>query len=336
LRYTDSRRHFEGCSRDSGDGFAAAAFTKYLSIIPGAAPGQVVQPGQCVTVNSVTLTPGLEVADLNENNVSWRPGLSWSPEKGELFYVNASRGYKSGTLPILSAGTTAQFRPAKQESVLAYEAGFKLSLLDNMLQLNGAGFYYEYDNKQIRGKLPAGVFGNIGALVNVPRSHIDGFELSAIWRPVRGLILSPALTMVQSRIDRSDSGDFINFNLLGVQGDFTGEALPFTPKWSGNMDAEYNWAINSSLNAYLGGNFSFQSATNSGFGNLYQFRDKAYQLLDLRAGVETADGRWRIGLFGQNVTDTYYWSSVSKYGDTLMRMTGMPATYGVRASFRFR
>jgi iron complex outermembrane receptor protein len=330
LRYTNSKRHFEGCSRDNGDGLDAALFS-YLDVLAyGATPGTIIPPGGCFTVVPATKAPGVYVTDLNEDNVSWRGGLTWSPEKGKLFYASVSKGYKAGAYPILSAATAFGFRAATQESVLAYEAGAKLSLFDT-LQLNGAGFYYEYDNKQFRGRIPT-IVGIVGTLVNVPKSHIDGFELSATWQPVRGLTLTPGVTMVQSQID----GNFTNYDGLGHLGNFGGEALPYTPQWSGNVDAEYNWAINGMWDGFVGGNFSFQSHSNATFGALAIFNIRDNELLDLRAGAQTNDGRWRLTVFGQNVTNQYYWTSANKYQDTLIRMAGMPVTYGVRVSYRYR
>jgi outer membrane receptor protein involved in Fe transport len=330
LRYTSSKRSFAGCSRDQGDGLAAKLFAFIDVNNFGAPPGTTIPPGGCFTYIPANNAPGLYVTDLNEDNVSWRGGLNWSPEKGKLFYASISKGYKSGAFPTLSASSAGGFHAATQESVLAYEAGVKLSLFDT-LQLNGAGFYYEYDNKQFRGRLPT-ITGIVGTLVNVPKSHIDGFELSATWQPVPGLTITPGVTLTQSQID----GNFTNYDGLGHLRDFDGEALPYTPKWSGNVDAEYNWPINGMWDGFVGGNFSFQSQSNATFGALAVFNIKENQLLDLRAGAQTNDGRWRLTVFGQNVTNQYYWTSANKYQDTLIRMAGMPVTYGVRLSYRYR
>jgi iron complex outermembrane recepter protein len=35
------------------------------------------------------------------------------------------------------------YAPVKQESVLAYETGFKLTALDRKLSLTGAAYYYD-------------------------------------------------------------------------------------------------------------------------------------------------------------------------------------------------
>ena len=79
-----------------------------------------------------------------------------------------------------------------------------------------------------------------------------------------------------------------------------------------------------------------QSATNSALGNQPLFDVKAYALVDLRVGVETKDGAWKLFLWGRNVGNTYYWTSTGYIADTITRFTGMPATYGVALSYRYR
>ncbi|MFB0875547.1 MULTISPECIES: AMP-binding protein [unclassified Sphingobium] len=62
---------------------------------------------------------------------------------------------------------------------------------------------------------------------------------------------------------------------------------------------------------------------------------KSRALLDLHAGVEAADGRWGVRLWGRNVTNTYYWTSAVQNQDVNIRFAGRPATYGVSVSAKF-
>ena len=62
---------------------------------------------------------------------------------------------------------------------------------------------------------------------------------------------------------------------------------------------------------------------------------KAYSLLNLTAGVQSADRHWRVELWGKNVTNTYYWTSAVHYSDGIIRLAGMPVTYGVGVHYRY-
>ena len=108
-------------------------------------------PQDCLNLDQNTfrniITPYEET--LKEDNVSWRAGVNYKANEDTLLYGLVSRGYKSGSFPTIPASTTAQLAPVTQESVTAYEVGAKLSLMDRLLQLNVAGFHYQYDDKQL-------------------------------------------------------------------------------------------------------------------------------------------------------------------------------------------
>ena len=133
----------------------------------------VIPPGGCVS-GDATFTPVLSNLELHQNNVSWRVGVNYKPSGKTLLYANVSRGYKAGTFPAVAGVAASQFNPTTQESVLAYEAGFKLGLFERRLQLNGAAFYYDYDNKQVRGKTLDPFYGTLEQLVNLPKSRVYG------------------------------------------------------------------------------------------------------------------------------------------------------------------
>ena len=114
---------------------------------------------------------------------------------------------------------------------------------------------------------------------------------------------------------------------------FSGEAFPYTPRVQGTLDAEYRWRLNDRYEAFVGGNTNYQSRSNGALGNDAVLEEKPYGLLDLRAGVEF--GTWRVSVWGRNVTDTYYFPTVQRDNDTLVRYAGMPVTYGVTLNYRY-
>jgi iron complex outermembrane receptor protein len=86
---------------------------------------------------------------------------------------------------------------------------------------------------------------------------------------------------------------------------------------------------------FLGSSLTYNSKTYAGLGALNIQRTDAYALLDLRAGAEREQGRYRVWAWGKNVTDRYYWSNVLPYGNAISRYLGQPATYGFSISARF-
>lgn len=337
-RHTWSNTDFAGCMKDR-DGNYASGISVIVHRVNPAAPA--AQPFQCVTVLP-DLTVGRTFGQsLNEENTSWRVGIDWKPIARTLLYATVSKGYKSGSFPNINATTFASFLPVKQESVLAYEVGFKTDLGTRILQLNGAAFYYDYRNKQFRARIvdALGVFGAVEALVNVPKSRVQGAELNGTIRPIAGLNLNAGVTYLNTKV----TDDFNNFNPYGASANFKGESFPFTPRWTIQGSLDYERPVSGNINAFIGGNVSYRTKTTSAFGrnapttpfpySLFDIR--AYSLVDLQAGIAAPDGKWRVTVFGKNIFNTYYWTDAFRQIDNTSRHVGEPATYGVRLSYRF-
>ncbi|MFD2579234.1 TonB-dependent receptor domain-containing protein [Novosphingobium colocasiae] len=162
-------------------------------------PFTPITPDQNYTLNSSFMPGEVFRGNLKEDNVSWRVGVDYKVNPDVLLYANVSRGYKAGSFPSLAAANAVALRPVNQEYVTAFEAGFKASMFDRVVQLNAAGFYMDYRDKQVRGRLLDPIFGGLETLVNIPKSRIAGFEADVTVRPTSGLTLSGAVTYLSSK-----------------------------------------------------------------------------------------------------------------------------------------
>lgn len=326
-RYTDEDRDFAGCMSDTG---GPIGFRIPLNMV-----GLDIAPGECITILPDGES-GLYRTALNEDNLSWRVSLDYEVAPGTMVYANVTKGYKAGSFGTLPAVTYLQYRPVSQESVLAYEAGFKTSVADRTIDLTGAAFYYDYKNKQIQGYILVPPFGNLPNLINVPEARLIGAELNTTMRPFAGLRLTGGVTYIDSKV----TGSALVPSPFGNVADARGEAFPATPKWQFQADAEYEFPVGSNADAFVGAGYSYRSGTVAAFGSKTgpagtddYFDIKGYGLLDLRAGVQF--DRFRVQAFGRNVTNTQYWNNVTHIYDTYARVTGMPVTYGVTVSARY-
>lgn len=345
VRYTDTKIDFAGCTGDRGFALGQGIQNLLNAIRGGAGLDPItIAPDSCVTIDAATLTAG-EVRDsLDEDNVSWRAGIDFKPSRDALIYASVSKGYKSGSFPLLSASDSNQFAPVKQESVTAYEIGAKLTLLERTAQINGAVFYYDYSNKQFKGRVVANpdIFGPLEALVNVPKSRVQGAEIQLDLAPTRGLRFSIGATYLDTKI----KGSFVNYDSYGNQVDFGGSSFPYTPKYQIVMDGQYDWSLNDTVSAFVGGNLSFQSDTKAVLGDPRDTPSAAlnakggltiadYTLIDLRAGINLDDKRYKITAFVRNLTNKYYWTNATRITDTTVRFAGRPRTYGITVSADF-
>jgi outer membrane receptor protein involved in Fe transport len=341
VRYTKSDQDLAGCSYSTYPSVTTLQNT-LSGLLGGHAPGTGVV-GQCVTLGPPpNFAVGLVTNTLDQSNVPWRVGIDWTPIPNNLFYFTVSKGYKAGSSPAVGASQADQLTPVTQESLLSYEVGSKSEFLDRTLQVNSAVFHYDYTNKQELGRLLDPIYGALQALLNIPKSTENGAELSVEWRATRGLTLTGAVTYLDSKVtsDFFDTGpyplgptDLVNFK---------GEAFPFTPKWSGQLGARYQWDLGSNLTAFIAGDSSYQSRASAAFGSMEATTYGApgleiapYGLLNLTVGIAPKDRHWHVDVWGKNVTNKYYWNSVNYVSDTVVRQVGMRATFGATIGYRF-
>jgi iron complex outermembrane receptor protein len=114
--------------------------------------------------------------------------LDYKPNDDMLIYAGFNRGVKAGGFnsPIDFGGAQANpdYEYGYDEEVLyAYEVGFKSTLSDGKVRLNGSLYYYDYQDYQ--GFVFAGVSGNV---VNYDSTVVGG-ELELIATPMEGLDL---------------------------------------------------------------------------------------------------------------------------------------------------
>jgi iron complex outermembrane receptor protein len=356
-RYTKSRNRAELCSKGNGDGLVSILF----NIIGGFSgnPFTPIGVNGCYVLNAKGV-PGDRILDtLAEDNFSWRAGVDYKPNDDVLIYANVSRGYKAGSFPTLASADFRAYFPVVQESVQAYEAGFKATIADRLIQFNGAAFYYDYTDKQIRGKVVDPIFDVLDTLLNVPKSEVMGAEAEVTIRPAAGLDLMGSVTYLDSKVKTDGGARFVGptayGNSCGTNAapgpcDFTGSELPFTPKWSYSLGAGYRHDLGGStiiLGVDLRGQSSSVSTLN---GRSIQFRNLAndrrapgialpfvipsYVVVDARAGYEFGDGKYKVMLWGKNVFNRYYVTNAAHYLDTTVRFTGQPATYGITLSIK--
>lgn len=360
-RYTNSRNRANLCTTGNGDGTVSALFNLLPVLVFGVAPGSFtpISTGDCYPLND-NFIPGQPFIDtLQEDNFSWLAGLDFKASQDVLLYANVSRGYKAGSYPTAAGSDFRSYQPVTQESVTSYEAGFKATLADRLVQLNGAAFYYDYKDKQIRGKLVDPVFDVLDVLINVPKSRVMGAEAELTVRPARGVTLGGSLTYLDSEVKTENGVRFIGPTAYGnscgtaaapAPCDFTGSELPFTPKWSYSLNADFRHDVGSGallLGAGMRGQSSSVSTLN---GRTIDFRTlpadrnapgiskpfilPSYVVFDARVGYEFGDGRYKVMAWGKNIFNEYYVNNANHYLDTTVRFAGQPATYGVTLSVK--
>ncbi|MFV3074066.1 TonB-dependent receptor [Niveispirillum fermenti] len=163
---------------------------------------------------------------------SWQPKLSLSYffEADQMVYATVGKGFRSG-------GFNPQERITRvydKEENWNYEAGFKTSLMDRRMVLNGAAFYTRITDRQV---YILDLINSAQTLANpIPKAEVYGAELEMTARPLRGLDLSASIGLTDSKIVSYRTDVFAG---LPVAGDFTGNKLPQVAGLSYALSAQY-------------------------------------------------------------------------------------------------
>jgi outer membrane receptor protein involved in Fe transport len=332
LRYTEDNERAIGCSKDyNGDMLANVNVTNRALYY--ATYGDLVAPisqDQCVTFNPTL--PGFTIGQtsLSENNVAYRVALDWKPRPDFLGYASISRGAKNGTIPVNTANVSTQNLPAKQELLTAYELGIKAGLFEHRVQANVALFYYDYTDKQLSVYFADPIYTALARLSNVPTADASGFDGDVTWRINPDFTLTTSLTYVHTEL-----GKYIGVNAAGQAQDFTGAQFPYSPDWQGAMTLLFDRPINDRFGIQAVVNGRLQTDSHADLGDDPLFKIKPYGLLNSSIGIHTLDHKYELSIWGRNLTNTYYWSSVASNANTVVRFPGQPLTFGATLSARY-
>ncbi len=252
----------------------------------------------------------------------WQPKLtlSWMPTSDVTLYAGYSRGFRSGGFNQTGVGSVAVANGIvgvadvfQAETADTFEAGFKTSLLDDVLSFNGAAFTTRSKNSYFFVFLAANSTQNLG---NVPETRIDGFELEAFVRPTRDLQLNAALGMTWSEIKEFPDPVVV------------GNEAPLISRSTFNLGFQWTPQIGDTLDGLVRVDYRRTGKT---WWEVYNttVRDPV-DLVDARAGVR--GGNWGLYVFGSNIFDEEYNAEFSPGGFVFK---ARPRVYGVEASFEF-
>ena len=360
-RFTHEEREIEACARDADGGLAflfagldlidfdlgGTGDDFFLSSTP-------LTLGDCVTVNLDKTSaivdgngPGTVVAfggeselfvdDFEVDNFSGKVGLDYFANDDLLIYANVGSGFKSGGYNGALASSFLQYTPYDEEELTTFELGFKATLLEGSMQINAAAFYYDYQDKQIISIINDPVFGPLAALVNVPESEIFGVELEGTWLVNEALSLNFGLTYLDTEVKKYEGFHPLQPGTGAV--DFSGAELGQAPQLSANLRASYEWPVADGLFVRISGDASYKDDYHAGLEFVNptdtRFDVESYVLASLRVAIGSQDYRWEVAGWARNLTDEYYYHSVSFSNDAITRGTGQGRTYGVTFSYRW-
>ncbi|MBZ6377759.1 TonB-dependent receptor [Pacificimonas flava] len=253
-----------------------------------------------------------------------------------LLYGSYDRGYKSGGYnldragfdSVLVGGDGAQIDDLEfaAETVDAFEVGVK-SQLSREFTLNAAVFYQDFkDFQQL-------VFtGTNFAVQNVEKTISKGLELDASIRPMRDFNIALGYAYTDAAFD--DDLDLTGTPLAGEEG----QQLVSIPKHAITGSITLTPPLNDDLNLLVHVDGRFQSETATAASSRGIVDAKAYAVVNMRAGIVTADDRFRLEAFVENLFESTYpvaSFAVPEQTGTFAIYPSQPRYYGVTARMGF-
>lgn len=266
--------------------------------------------------------------------------VRYKPTEETSIYASYTRGYKAALLDV-GGGNGNYVRP---EKIAAYEIGAKYGT--RRLSVEASAFYYDYKDLQISLYR----FGQ-AQILNAAKSEIygidaqfrydvtDQFQISAggAWVHARykrfedAPVYTPCLTIPLSDPNSACRTDFISFVVVPTLLENT--TMQRTPEFTGNVGMRYTTELaggelSLSGNLYYSSKFYFGPSGN-------QFPQKGYETLSLRAQWVDPSDRFTIALWGENVTNSRYYTQLQYNNNGIGANWSKPVTYGVEFGTKF-
>lgn len=231
--------------------------------------------------------------------------------------TTASASVALGTKPGGYSAFTgnAALAPFRAEKTTAFEAGIDTTAARKTVHLAVRAFAYAIRDYQIERSFNASDY----LVVNAPRARAVGGEFEATWRPLPEWTYAATLGVTELTL-REFTDPFTGRS-------YAGNRAPYAPEYDGHFSATYH----TTAGWFAGGEVVATGPTYYDESENPLFRQSARAIFNARVGYDTA--RWRISLFGQNLTDeTYYGLIVPGVGHGA---PGAPLTYGVEVAVKF-
>jgi len=292
LRYTDEQKEYRLNNRDTG-----------------------------LVFNSSTVG---DLAKLDEDNVDFNVRINWTPNDDMLVFGGVSRAHKAG---LFNLGFTARDSaipgiPVGSETLTAYEIGFKSDFSDGRSRLNGAVFYYDYDDSQ--------AFQFDGTTLSAQAfnsdAEITGAELELSITPAEGLDFIANLTYMDAELQ--------DVTLFGLQ--VVDTQMPLTPELQGSLIARYEWPAWGGRLVIQGDLSWFDDQYFDSFNSPSHFED-SYSIANARVTWFSGNDKWRVSVFGENVADEEYrtFSFDLAFLGFSTDVYGKPSWFGATVGYNF-
>ncbi|WP_053833509.1 TonB-dependent receptor [Croceibacterium atlanticum] len=349
LRYTSDKRRAFDFERYAISPMILGSAPSSNDCTPpnGAMPGTL-----CPIYNP---TPGFYDSEETFDRLTWKGGVEIDVGPQSLLFADVSTGFKAGgfnqSVTLVTRDSLIPFDP---ETITAYTIGLKNRFLDNRLQVNLEGFYYDYKNLQM--SMPGFDGDNSVVLMtrNAAGATIKGASLDIVAAPWQGGTIRGAVEYVDGEYGNfvvEQPANFVPPGRVGcpvsapgatglVSIDCSGFPLMRTPKWSGMVGLDQAFELDNGGDITFSADASFASKTWLAADFHPDQQQAGYVTLASSLTYNAPDKAWYVSAWVRNLTneDIYVGGGGNQHGFLTGWNTSSiapPRTYGLRMGFHF-
>ncbi len=259
--------------------------------------------------------------DEDFDNVSGRVVLDYRVSDDILIYGGITTGFKAGGIQSSLDGIF----PYDEEKLISYEGGFKSTLADGRVRLNGAVFYYDYQDLQVFTFINVGDIG-FSFLDNASDARVYGAEIELQMLPTDQLFINLGLGLLDSEYE-----DFVN-----PDGDQSGNQVTLSPDVTFNGLVQYDVPLGDLGAVTFQVDWNYQDEVFFDSLNNPLLSQDSYWLYNGRVAWSSADEHWEAALWGRNLGDEEYlvYAFDLSFLGFHERMLGTPRSVGVEVTYR--
>jgi len=247
---------------------------------------------------------------ISDDHVSWELSGLYDVTDDFSVYARVADGFRGPSIQGRDVAFFADPSLAQSETILSFEAGWKSTLLDNTLRLNGAAYTYDVSDIQLTA---VGGAGNTVQLINADKGKAYGFEVDAEWVPLDNLVFSGGLSYTHTELD--DAGLAVGICAQCTVTDPTvvisgstralidGNPFPNAPEIIADVTARYSIPFGGDGEFFAFTDWSYQGATNMFLYESIEFQTDDQFEGGLKFGYARTDGSWEAAIFARNITD---------------------------------
>ena len=230
--------------------------------------------------------------DAKGDEVTGRFGARWTFSDNNMLYASIATGYKPAFIHFADNPAVLPLVVNPEDST-SYEIGTKLSFRDGAVAVNASVFYMEIDDYQAQELTFDGA-----ELVSTP-VNIDieskGFEIEVFTAVTENFQTTVGFLYNNSEYPSGFTDD--------TGADIGGEQLLEAPETKFTLSGEYFYPLSDGMEAFVNLNAIHKDDIRIATRNDDKYVVDAHWNVGASIGLRSADGKWRISLYGRNLTD---------------------------------